>query len=70
LRTFFLAATLALTSLQAVALVKEVEEMPTRFIESFRQGDLPALIGWFAPDASYIPTAGKSRFDGVEGIRG
>jgi uncharacterized protein (TIGR02246 family) len=57
-------------SSQAVAQVKQVEEMPTRFIEVFRQGDLPALIALFAPDASYIPTVGKSPFDGIEGIRG
>jgi uncharacterized protein (TIGR02246 family) len=44
--------------------------MPERFIESFRQGNLPALIGLFASDASYVPIVGKSRFDGVQGISG
>lgn len=70
LRVLFLAGMVTVTSLQAVAQVKQVEEMPTRFIELFQQGDLPALIALFAPDASYIPTVGKSRFDGIEGIRG
>jgi len=54
----------------AAAQIKEVEQIPDRFIELFRQGDLDALTGLFASDASFVPIVGPARLDSADGIRG
>lgn len=54
----------------AAAQIMDVEQIPDRFIELFRQGDLDALTGLFAPDASFVPIVGPARLDNVDGIRG
>ncbi len=48
----------------------ELEQMPDRFVEYFRQGNLEGIVGLFAPDASYIAIAGPALLEGHHGVRG
>lgn len=70
LRSLLTVGLIAACSTPTVAQVTDVEQMPERFIEHFRRGDLGALTSLFALDISYIPIVGPRRLDDVQEVSG
>jgi uncharacterized protein (TIGR02246 family) len=75
LRALLVALTISLlpatlSAAQSDSVPPELERVTERFLDHFRDGDLEALAGLFAQDASYVPIAGAARINGRDGIRG